>query len=115
MPAPKNLCGKTRPLDHPYEIYIAPLRDGGVWEWRILKKYQNPDAERKNAYARWFVAARSPMSFNSWEYGDTYIADIVKYARKVVCEQCERVHADREQGGRYLCSECYGNRGAATE
>ena len=67
----KNLAGKTRPVDKPYEIWEA-----SDWEWRVLKKYQAPEAEAKNPYARWFVAAKSPFTFGSWEYGDTYVTDI---------------------------------------
>ena len=74
----KNTCGKTREVDNPYEIWKA-----GDWEWRILKKYQNPDNEKKNPYARWFCAVRSPFTHGSWEYGDTYINDIASVARKV--------------------------------
>ena len=48
----------------------------GGWEWRILKRYQSPDAGRANPYARWFVAVKSPLTYGSWEYGDTYIREI---------------------------------------
>ena len=74
----KNTCGKTREVDNPYEIWKA-----GDWEWRMLKKYQNPDNEKKNPYARWFCAVKSPFTYGSWEYGDTYISDIASVARKV--------------------------------
>ena len=74
----KNLCGKTRKVDNPYEIWKA-----GDWEWRVLKKYQNPENEVKNPYARWLCAVRSPMTYGSWEYGDTYVKDITRYATKV--------------------------------
>ena len=67
----KNLHGKTRDLENPYHIIVA-----GGWEWRILKRYQSPDAERANPYARWFVAVKSPLTYGSWEYGDTYIREI---------------------------------------
>jgi len=67
----KNLHGKSRTVENPYHIIVA---DG--WEWRILKRYQSPDAERANPYARWFVAVKSPLTHGSWEYGDTYIREI---------------------------------------
>jgi hypothetical protein len=67
----KNLHGKSRTVENPYHIIVA---DG--WEWRILKRYQSPDAERANPYARWFVAVKSPLTYGSWEYGDTYIREI---------------------------------------
>jgi len=74
----KNECGKTRKLDNPYEIWVM-----GDWEWRVLKKYQSPEKEQQNPYARWFCAVKSPMTFGSWDYGDTYIKDIVDYARQI--------------------------------
>jgi hypothetical protein len=67
----KNLHGKSRTVENPYHIIVA---DG--WEWRILKRYQSPDAERANPYARWFVAVKSPLTYGSWEYGDTYVREI---------------------------------------
>ena len=77
----KNLCRKSRPVDDPYEVWQSdPNRFMHGWTWHVLKKYQNPDNEAKNQYARWFVAAKSPMTFGSWEYGDTYVSDIVSNA-----------------------------------
>lgn len=67
----KNLHGKSRTVENPYHIIVQ-----GDWEWRILKRYQSPDAERANPYARWFVAAKSPLTYGAWEYGDTYISEI---------------------------------------
>ena len=67
----KNECGKMRDKDDPYEIYIL-----GGWEWRVLKKYQTPENEAKNEYARWMCAVRSPHTFGSFDFGDTYISDI---------------------------------------
>ena len=67
----KNLHGKSRTVENPYHIIVA---DG--WEWRVLKRDQSPDAERANPYARWFVAVKSPLTYGSWEYGDTYIREI---------------------------------------
>ena len=73
----KNECAKTRPVDNPYEIWKAPN-----WEWRVIKKYQRPDKEATNKYARWFCAVKSPMTYGSWEYGDVYIKDITSIATK---------------------------------
>ena len=74
----KNLCGKIREVENPYEIYKA-----GDWEWRVLKKYQSPEKEKQNQYARWYCAVKTPMTYGGWEYGDTYISDIVGVAMKV--------------------------------
>jgi hypothetical protein len=74
----KNLCGKTRPVEKPYEIW-----SNGSWEWRVLKKYQAPDKEAANPYARWFCAVKSPYTFGSFDLGDTYALDVKKNATKI--------------------------------
>lgn len=75
----KNLCGKTRPVDKPYEIYKSNVLPN--WEWRVLKKYQSPEKEAENPYAIWYCAVKSPMTYGDWEYGDTYVKDILKEAQ----------------------------------
>ncbi|HRR49606.1 MAG TPA: hypothetical protein P5293_06610 [Bacteroidales bacterium] len=75
----KNECGKTRDIKNPYEIWV----NNQGWEWRVLKKYQTPEKEMKNPYARWFCAVKSPFTYGSYEYGDTYVKDIITYAYRV--------------------------------
>ena len=70
----KNLCGKTRPVSNPYEVWQT---DGG-WTWRVLKKWQ---ADDDKPYARWFCDVSSP--YVEHEMGDVYVADIKRYARRV--------------------------------
>jgi len=72
----KNTMNKTRKVENPYEVYRSNLLPD--WEWRVLKKYQNPEDEAKNEYARWFCAVKSPMTYGSWEYGDVYVREILK-------------------------------------
>ena len=48
-----------------------------------MKKYQRPDKEAENPHARWFVAAKSPYTYGSWEYGDTYVKDIMDYGVRI--------------------------------
>ena len=74
----KNLCGKTRPVDNPYEIW----KGSNGFEWRVLKKYQKPELEAKNSHARWFCAVKSNMTYGEFEYGDTYVSDIKTYGIK---------------------------------
>lgn len=78
----KNPCGKTRPITEPYETWegIGALKG---WTWLVLKKYQIPEKEAKNPYARWFCAVSSPFTHGGYDYGDTYVNDIVPNARKV--------------------------------
>ena len=77
---PKNECGKTRPVEDPYEIWENP-HSGFVF--RVLKKYQRPDKEAENPYARWFVAAKSPYTYGSWEMGDAYASEIKQFGVRV--------------------------------
>jgi hypothetical protein len=71
----KNECGKTRPVDNPYEVW-----EGNGWTWKVLKKYQNPEKEKANPYARWFCEVDSPYAK---EMGDVYVKDITEHAERV--------------------------------
>lgn len=66
----KNLCGKTRKVNDPYEIWV---NDRAGWQWRVLKKCQADDAK---PYGRWFCAVKSPMTYGSYDMGDTYVTDV---------------------------------------
>jgi hypothetical protein len=72
-----NPFRKAAPLDAPYATYV----NSQGWEWRILKTYKQPSSEQKDPYARWFVAARSPLTYGDWEYGDTYKQEIIRHGR----------------------------------
>ena len=93
----KNECGKTRKLDNPYEVWKCRM-EIGHWElpsgptkhkkfleieYRVLKKYKSPKGEAEDPFARWFTAAKSEATFGSWEYGDTYVRDIVSTGRRI--------------------------------
>jgi|TARA_Y100001951_G_scaffold102035_1_gene108013 hypothetical protein len=67
----EDIGKKATDVDTPYMIY-----EGNGFEWRVLKRYQKPENEKTNQYARWYCAVRSPFTHGSWEYGDTYISDI---------------------------------------
>lgn len=71
----KNNCAKTRKVDNPYHIFRNKALPN--WTWFVLKKYQSPEKEKENPYARWFCAVKSPMTYGQFEYGDTYISDIM--------------------------------------
>lgn len=73
----KNLCGKTRPIDNPYEVWVIP---GTEWEFRVLKKYQNEENEAKNPYARWFLGTKSPYTYGDFELGDGYVSEVKRSA-----------------------------------
>lgn len=87
----KNECSKTRKVNEPYEVWKCRMNfgvEGGFddileIEYRVLKKYQSPKGEAENPYARWFTAAKSEATYGQWEYGDTYIRDIVSNGRRI--------------------------------
>jgi hypothetical protein len=66
-----NPFAKTRQLHKPYAIFI----NNQGWQWRVLKTYKQPSSEAKDKFARWYVAAISPMTDMRWEYGDTYATE----------------------------------------
>jgi hypothetical protein len=75
----KNECGKTRPKTNPYETWKS---FDGEWTWKVLKKYQSPDKESENPYARWFCDVTSPFCPYG-EMGDVYVKEIKRLAEKV--------------------------------
>jgi hypothetical protein len=75
----KNLQGKTVDRDHAYEVWQS---FDGSWTWYVLKKYQSPEKEAANEYARWFTLVVTPMVPHG-ELGDTYVRDIKANARKI--------------------------------
>src|SRR5947199_5568388 len=77
---PKNPCGKTVKPENAYEVYAS--RDFS-WLFYVLKKYQSPEAEAKNEYARWYCATSSPMAYGSLEYGDAYAAEIKRESQRI--------------------------------
>ena len=75
--AGKNLCGKMRKVDEPYEVWKSL---DGTWTWNVLKKWQVDDDK---PYARWFCGVKSPMTYGEYELGDVYVANIKGYAVRV--------------------------------
>ena len=74
--------GKTRKVEDPYATYTS----SSGFEWRILKTYQHPEKEVENLHARWFVAAKSPYTYGSWEYGDAYITEVLEFGQLETAE-----------------------------
>jgi hypothetical protein len=73
-----NPFAKSRPANNPYAIYRA-----GDMVWHVCKTYKQPSSEAKDPYARWFVWAKSPMTYDSFEGGDTYASEVRRYGRLV--------------------------------
>lgn len=75
----KNLCAKTVTRENAYEVWQSL---DGAWTWYVLKKWQSPDKEKDNEYARWFCEVVSPMTPNG-EIGDVYVKDIINNAIRI--------------------------------
>lgn len=71
--AAKNPCAKARKEAQPYEVWVSK---DGTWKWRVLKKYQSPEAEAKNQFARWYCAVTSPFTQGGSDLGDVYAKDV---------------------------------------
>jgi len=78
--ASKNTQGKTVDRAHAYEVWQTP---DGSWTWYVLKKYQAPEREAANPYARWFTLVTSPMVGERGELGDTYVSEIKANAIRI--------------------------------
>ena len=75
----KNECAKTVTRANAYEVWQS---FDGTWTWYVLKKWQTPEKEAANPYARWFCDVVTPICPNG-EMGDTYVADIKQHARRI--------------------------------
>ena len=45
----------------------------------MLKVYCGAKSDRKNGYARWLLAVKSPNTFDGYDIGDTYISDVLNF------------------------------------
>ena len=85
--ANKNLCGKTVKREDAYEVWETDddFEFGGCtgkWTWYVLKKYQSPEKENLNPYARWFCDVVTPI-VPEGEMGDVYVREIKAVARRI--------------------------------
>ena len=79
----KNLQGKTvsKPYkDNAYEVWQS---FDGSWTWYVLKKYQSPEREASDEFARWFTLVTSPMVGERGELGDTYVREVKSHAVRI--------------------------------
>jgi hypothetical protein len=73
----KNPCSKKVTPEHAYEVY-----SDGEWTYYVLKKYQTPENEAKNLYARWYCMTTSPLTPQG-EYGDAYVSTVLQGTRLI--------------------------------
>lgn len=70
----------------------------GTWTWEVYKKYQKPEKEVGNPYARWFCKVYTPIVPED-ELGDVYVSEIKKNASKVSGGKMKNYMSDTIQGG----------------
>ena len=58
----------------------ATFKAGEDWEWRVLKVNQ-PGKSPLEPYSTWMVAAKSQFTFGSFEMGDTYAHEVLRFGR----------------------------------
>jgi hypothetical protein len=76
------VAGKTTE-DYKANAHEVWQTDDGTWTWYVLKKYQTPEKEADNPYARWFCLVTSPIVGEDGEMGDTYVSTITAMAHKI--------------------------------
>lgn len=89
--AAKNPCAKTMKPETAYEVWQSY---DGTFTYFVLKKYQSPEQEAKNPYARWYCAVSSshlhPPLANvdgkpklPLEYGDAYVSTVTRGTHRI--------------------------------
>lgn len=75
----KNLCAKRVTPEQAYEVWQSY---NGSWTYFVLKKYQTPEKEAENDYARWYCMVQSPATPKG-DYGDVYVSTVKQGTRQV--------------------------------
>ena len=70
MPRRNNPCGKLTTPEQAYEVWGSPDQQVVYY---VLRKYELPEMEERNPFAKWYVAAKSPVLDGKLEYGDMFI------------------------------------------
>src|SRR5947209_290846 len=90
--ATNNPCSKRVKPEEAYEIWQSY---DGSWTYFVLKKYQSPEKEATNPFARWYCMVKSPVVPNG-EYGDAYV-ETVKRGRRQIANPL--THTDEQTTG----------------
>ena len=77
--ATPNPCAKKVTPETAYEVWQSY---DGTWTYFVLKKYQSPEKEAQNPYARWYCLVKSPITPNG-EYGDVYVSTVKRGTRQI--------------------------------
>ena len=77
--ATQNPCSKTVKPEQAYEVWQSY---DGSWTYFVLKKYQSPEKEATNPFARWYCMVKSPITPNG-EYGDVYVSTVTSGTHQI--------------------------------
>lgn len=107
--AVQNPCSKRVTPEMAYEVWQSFDES---WTYFVLKKYQTPENEAKNSYARWYCMVQSPATPKG-EYGDCYVSTVKRGTRRVdnplhrsLCVKGTSIHTLEEIGlSRYPLTE----------
>ena len=78
-PRKGNPCAKRVTPEEAYEVWQS---FDGSWAYFVLKKYQSPEQEAKNTYARWYCMVQSPATPKG-EYGDVYVSTVKRGTHQI--------------------------------
>lgn len=81
-----NPFAKSRKIEKPYATFTG-YGPFGQTVLHVLKTYQTPENEKKNQYARWFVAVKTDMTYGSFDMGDSYIKEAIMGLWLDVCSK----------------------------
>ena len=77
--AANNPCAKRVAPEQAYEVWQSYDES---WTYFVLKKYQSPEKEAKNPYARWYCKVLSPATPKG-EFGDVYVSSVKSGTHKL--------------------------------
>src|SRR2546423_12670945 len=80
MPKVGNPGAKTVTPVEAYEVWQS---FNGSMTYFVLKKYQSPEKEAQNPYARWFCSVTSPATTERGDYGDVYVSTVKRGTRQI--------------------------------
>ncbi len=92
----KNPCARRVTPDAAYEVWRS---NDGLFTTYVLKKYQTPEKEAQNPWAKWYCATSSPGTHGRLEYGDAYVATVKRDAHKLDYNPLAKTSV--------LCNECH--------
>lgn len=90
-----NPCAKKVTPENAYEVWQS---FDGAWTYFVLKKYQSPEKEAQNPYARWYCMVTSPATTERGDWGDVYVSTVKQGTHKL--DYNPLTHQDNQTSGK---------------